>query len=228
MSFLLPFRITALGLAALCLCAQTADTQASDRQPGTGKPAPISEMQGLAPRAAPADYPVQAKIGPVTLAVEFAGHALPTPDGPLSTEDYLVVEVAFYGAAGTRLPLSFSDFSLRINNRKNPTSSEPFERVGQSVRDPEWVPPEPVEEKSKTSIGGGGSNDSSKEPPRPPAELRRAWALRVKKASLVEGERPLPQAGFVYFPYGGKVKGIRSLELIYSGPAGKAKIDLQP
>ena len=42
-----------------------------------------------------------------------------------------------------------------------------------------------------------------------------------------EGERPLPQTGLLYFPYGGKVTGIRSLELIYSGTAGKAKLDLQ-
>jgi hypothetical protein len=139
----------------------------------------------------------------------------------------VVVEVAFYGPAGTRLPVSFNDFSLLINNRKNPTSGVPFERVWQSVKDPEWVPPEPQEKSKSTSIGGGG-NDSSKEPPKPPAELRRAWAQRVKKASLAEGELPLPRAGFLYFPYGGKVKGIRSLELIYSGAAGKAKVDLQP
>jgi hypothetical protein len=49
--------------------------------------------------------------------------------------------------------------------------------------------------------------------------MRVAWA---------EGERPLPRAGLLYFPYGGKEKGIRSLELIYSGVAGKATLNLKP
>ncbi len=186
----------------------------------------INEHQGLAPRTGPADYPVQAKLGAITLAAEFAGHGVPTPDGPLSTEDYLVVEVAFFGPAGKRLPISFSDFSLRINNRKNPTPAESYEQVGASVKDPEWVPPEKPEKGGNGILGGG--NDTSKEPPRPPAELRRAWARRVWKAALADGDRALPQDGLLYFSYGGKVKSIRSLELIYSGPAGKATLDLQP
>jgi hypothetical protein len=65
-------------------------------------------------------------------------------------------------------------------------------------------------------------------PPGPPAELRRAWAKRVMQAAWAEGERPLPRAGLLYFPYGGKAKGIHSLELIYSGEAGKATLNLMP
>lgn len=222
------FRIAGLGFAAMCLCAQTRDAQAPDQQaPGPGKPGPVNETQGLPPRAAPSDYPTQTKLGPVTLAAEFAGHGLPTPEGPLSTEDYIAVEVAFYGPGEGRLALSFKDFALRINGRKNPTPSEPYERAGLSAKDPEWTPPEKVE-KSKTSIGGGDANDSSKTPPKPPIELRRAWVQRVKKSALAEGERPLPQAGLIFFSYSGKLTGIRSLELIYSGTAGKTAVDLQP
>ena len=35
-------------------------------------------------------------------------------------------------------------------------------------------------------------------------------------------------AGLLFFEYRGKTKKIRSIELIYSGPAGKAALDLQP
>jgi hypothetical protein len=52
-------------------------------------------------------------------------------------------------------------------------------------------------------------------------------AQRVQKASLPEGDRPLPQAGLIFFQYGGKTESIRSLELIYDGPAGKATLKLQ-
>jgi hypothetical protein len=194
----------------------------------------INEPQGLPPRTAPSDYPAQAKMGAITLAGEFAGHGVPTPDGPLSSDSYVVVEVAFFGPAGTRLAISFNDFSLRINGKKNATPGEPYERVGTSVKDPEWAPPEKPEKGGGGGIlssgggGGGGGNDTSKEPPRPPAELRRAWAQRVKKAALADGERALPQDGLLYFSYGGNAKSIRSLELIYAGAAGKATLTLHP
>ena len=50
---------------------------------------------------------------------------------------------------------------------------------------------------------------------------------KVKTASLPEGERALPVAGFIYFSYGGKTSGIHSMELIYDGAAGKVKLPLQ-
>jgi hypothetical protein len=51
---------------------------------------------------------------------------------------------------------------------------------------------------------------------------------RVQKAALPGGDRALPQAGLIFFQYRGKTTGIHSLELVYSGPAGKATLALQP
>ena len=48
---------------------------------------------------------------------------------------------------------------------------------------------------------------------------------KVQKASLAEGDRPLPQAGLIFFEHRGKTT---SAELIYSGPTGKAILTLQP
>jgi hypothetical protein len=50
----------------------------------------------------------------------------------------------------------------------------------------------------------------------------------VQRSAMQEGERPLPQAGLLFFLYRGKAEGIRSMELIYSGAAGKATLMLQP
>ena len=52
--------------------------------------------------------------------------------------------------------------------------------------------------------------------------------LRETSAALPEGDRALPQAGLLFFEYRGKTQGIRSIELIYDGPAGKATLKLQP
>ena len=221
------FRYAILAVAALSLQAQTADVSAPEHPATVAKPATLRENTGIPPRTEPSDYPVQAKVGMVTIAADFDGHGIPTPELALTSDDYIVVELAIFGPAGTRLPVSFGDFSLRINGKKNPVPAESFERAGSSAKDPTWTPPEKPEKTSSTTIGGG-ENDPSAPPPRPPAALRFSWAQHVMKAALAEGERPLPRAGFLYFPYGGKTKGIRSLELIYSGAAGKATLDLQP
>jgi len=207
-------------IAASCLCLE-----------GQAPPSSASqiELKGMPPRAAPSDYQAQARAGAVTIAAEFKGHAIPPPEAPLTTEEYVVVEVGLFGEPGARTTISSGDFSLRINGKKEPLPSEPYGLVLASVKDPEYEPPKPAA-KSKTNIGGGDRQDDGG-PPAPvkiPIELQRAMAKRVQKATLAEGDRALPQAGLIYFPYRGKTQRIRSLELIYAGSAGKAAFPLQP
>ncbi len=188
-----------------------------------------NEKLGLPPRAAPSDYQAQGKAGEVTIAAEFAGHSVPTPEGPLSTEEYIVVEAGFFGAPGAKLQLTEGDFSMRINGNKKTTPSEPYGLVVSSVKDPDWEPPVKAD-KPKTSIGsGGGAQDSGPPtPPKVPFEVQRKLSLRVRKASMPVGDRALPEAGLLYFKYRGKEKQIHSIELIYSGAAGQATLELHP
>jgi len=211
-------------IAGICVCVQGQNTQSHDAQ---------IEAKGMPPRAAPADYQAQAQAGTVTLAAEFKGHSVPTLQGPLSTEDYVVIEAGLFGSPGARIKLSCDDFSLRINGKKTPLPGQPYGLVIGSVKDPEWEPPVPAASKSKTSLGGGGRGEQGEvgAPPPPvqiPIEVRRAMAQRVQKAALPEGDRTLPQAGLIFFQYRGKTQSIQSIELIYAGPAGKATLKLQP
>jgi hypothetical protein len=183
-------------------------------------------------RATPNDYLAHASAGPLTIGAEFMQHSVPTTGGMLSTEDYVVVEVGVFGPPGTRTTLNPQDFSLKINSKK-PQQSENYIAVFKSLKDPEWEPAVPVEQKGKTSIGssGGGGKGNSNDPPvvpKPPFKLQREWNLRMQKNAFPEGDRALPQAGLLFFKYGGKASGIHSLELTYEGPAGKAKLELQP
>src|SRR6266404_2897024 len=115
-------------IAALCLCAQAQST-------------PGKEAKGLPPRATPTDYQPQAQAGTVTIAAEFLGHGVPTPQAVFSTEDFVVVETALFGPAGARIKLSVDDFSLRINGKKSALPTQPFVLVAKSLKDPEWEPP---------------------------------------------------------------------------------------
>lgn len=192
--------------------------------------------KGMPPRATPGEYLSRAQAGNFTIAAEFDRHDVPTPETTLTTEDYICVEVALFGATGSHLTVSFSDFSLRINGKKTPLAAEQFAAVFTNLRDPTYNAPELQAAKENKSSGlnagggGGGQSDLGSTPPpvHIPPEMERAMQLHVQNAALPEGDRTLPVAGLIFFKYGGMPKGIHSVELLYSGAAGKATITLQP
>jgi hypothetical protein len=216
--------VVAVLTAALCQGAPAQDAESKDAQ--------AREAKGIPPRATSAEYQAHVQAGTVTVAGEFTGHSIPTPEAVLSTEEYVVVEVGLFGPPDARLKLSSEDFSLRINGKKASLPAQPYTLVFNSLKDPDWAPPAPAQAKSKTSFGGGGKGQSdpgsTPAPVHIPIEVERAMQQRVRKASLPEGERPLPIAGLIFFQHRGKTDGIHSVELIYSGPAGKAILPLQP
>jgi len=75
-------------IAALRLCGQTPARTPESVQADLKL---ANEKLGIPPRAAPTDYQAQGKAGEITIAAEFAGHSVPTPEGPLSDEEYVVV-----------------------------------------------------------------------------------------------------------------------------------------
>jgi hypothetical protein len=205
---------------ALCLCAQGQETQ-------------TKEIRGLPPRATPADYQAQAQVGGMTIAAEFVGHFVPTLQGNLSTEDYVVVETGMFGPPEAHIKLLLGDFSLRVNGKKTALPGQPYGMVIKSLKDPDWEPPAAAQSssKSKTNVSTGGGGGQDKDPPAPvhiPIEVQRAMQQRIQKASLPEGDRSVPVAGLIFFQYSGGTQGIRSIELIYNGAAGKVTLELRP
>ncbi len=192
-------------------------------------------IKGMPPRVAATEYQAQAKAGSVSIGAEFMGHSVPTPEHTFSTEDYVVVEAGLFGPAGAHTMLSRDDFSLRINGKKAAMPSVPYEVVFHSLKDPEWQPPktdDAKESKSSLTTGGGGLTGGGGQPPpvppKMPFPLRRAMEQQVQSSAMEIGDRPLPQAGLLFFRYPGKADGIKSLELVYSGAAGNATLELQP
>jgi hypothetical protein len=217
--------VTGVLFSAVYLSAQDQSDQEQTAKELPGK--------GLPPRAAASEYQAQEKAGAVTIGAEFAGHSVPTPDHTYLAEDYVVVEAGLFGPPGTHTRLTRDDFSLRVNGKKTVLASEPYELVFHSLKDPEWQPPEAPEAKESkggltTGGGGGGGDKLPPIPPKMPFPLRRAMEQHVQRAAMLEGDRPLPQAGLLFFLYRGKVESIKSLELTYSGDAGKATLTLQP
>jgi hypothetical protein len=203
-------------IAALGLCAQE-------------KKEPV-KAEGIPPRAAPTDYQFHGQAGTLTVAAEFTGHAIATPESTLMTEDYVAIETAVYGPADTKMNLSRDQFSLRLNGKKALLASQPYGLVVKTLKDPE-IEPTAAETKSKTSVNAGGGQQADNSPPPPfrvPDNVRREWGQRLQRESLPEGERVLPQAGLIYFPFHGKTEKLQSIELIYTGPSGSVTLALAP
>jgi hypothetical protein len=206
-------------LSAAALCQSTPAQEAPPKE---------SQIKGLPPRPTPGDYQAHAQAGNVTIAADFTEHAISTPETTLSSEDFVAVEVAFFGPPDAKLKLSHEDFTLHITGKKAPVAAVQYGIVYRSLKDPAWEPPAPPS-KSKTGINTGGDEKDSNAPPpivHIPIEVERAMQQRVQKAALPEGERSLPSAGLIFFPFRGKTKNIKSIELVYEGPAGKTSLRL--
>jgi hypothetical protein len=206
--------------------------QAPATTPSKGAPV-VVEGKGLPPRGAPADYSAHVQAGAVTIAADFTGHNVGTQEGVLTTEAFVVVEAGVFGPPAARLTLSVEDFSVRINGAKKTLSAQPFDLVAASIKDPDFEQDDPAKSESKTILTGTGQKAPGVDPNAPPAALvpvpfavKRGWQQHTKRDSMLIGDRALPQAGLLFFQYGGGTKGIRSIELIYSGPAGKATLPL--
>ena len=205
--------------------------------------------QGTTPKASPSDYPVHAAAGGVTLAAEYLVHAIPTPSGSFVARDYLVVEAAFFGPPSSRLNLSAEHFTLRINGRKAPVMTQSPGIVSASLKYPDWTQrptlvgtagmgdraviigqPAPVERfPGDPTARRGPQAPRVPEPENPtgePKEPQMGIEKRVQRAALPEGAHVPPASGLLFFPFNGKTKSLRSLELIYDGPLGKMTLKL--
>ena len=232
-------RICSYTVATMTLCAGLASIAGSNAFAQTAPPAATPNVaKGMPPRNNTAEYMSRGQIGAVSIGAEFDRHSVPTATSILSTEDYVAVEVGLFGAPGTHLAVSDADFTLRINGKKSGLPVEQYAAVFRNLRDPNWVAPEveaakkaPSSNGLNTGGGGGGAaaaNDNTPPVVHIPPAMERAMSESVRNAALPEGDRALPVAGLLFFRYGGGEKGIHSVELVYSGPAGKATIALQP
>jgi len=196
--------------------------------------------QGTTPKHDASEYPVQARAGEVAIGAEFMIHSFSRGEATYFAPDYLVVEIAFFPPKDATLALDLANFSLRINDRK-PIPAESPSLVAAYIEHPEWrdLP------QARGSVGMGDKTvifgpppvqqpfpvpNAPPLPPRiphgdpnvPAADRDRPGELVVETA-LPPGEHRGPVSGYLYFAYKGKVKSIRSVDLLYRDLAIRLK-----
>ena len=207
--------------------------------------------QGTVTREKPADYPVRAELPKMQLAAEYLVHSMPTPKGVIFVQDYLVMEVAAYPKGKpSLLTWTSGEFTLKINGRGHAMYSQSPGMVAASLKYPDW-------QQRPTATVEAGVGDGSVSIGRPPAVGRfpgdPTGSQRIPRPRAPEPESPTgetappempigetcqrlalpdgaiagPVSGYLFFPYSGKIKAIRSLELLYEGSDGtKATLSL--
>lgn len=205
----------------------------------------LLQAQGTEPKAAPGDYPARATLDKLAIGAEYLVHSFFGHGQTFFTSDYLVVEVALFPARDETLTVSQGQFTLRINGKKQPILPQAPGFVAASLKYPDWVRRPTLEAAAGTGNAGvilgrperverfpGDPRPRQTRLPQPPrtpeAEKEPPVSADqvVSETALPEREARGPISGYLYFAYKGKTKSIRSLELIYAGPAGTAVLKL--
>jgi hypothetical protein len=198
-----------------------------------------------APRSKASDYPVHISLPTMEIGAEYLVHSIPGEKGDYFAKEYLVVEVAISPTRKESLRISSGRFMLRINN-KSAIIAQSAGVVAAALKYPDWeqrpqmtaqagpliygapqsgrFPGDPTQPRPLPTPRGTDPADSingQKEPNLPIEEA-------ISRAALPEGLTAEYVKGCLFFRFEGKLKSIKSLDLIYDvgGDAPPAMIRL--
>ncbi len=201
---------------------------------------PALLLAGTEPKPIAAEYPAHGLAGGVGIGAEYLVRSFSGRSQTFFARDHLVVEVALYPAPNESLQVSSSQFTLRIN-KKELIAAQGAEFVAAGFKYPDWEIRPRLE--GMAGAGNGGvivgrpeprerfpgdpTPGRTRLPPRPRAPdpdhtgsetqpPARAEDVVIESA-LRDGEFSAPVSGYLYFPYKGKTKSIRAVELLYRG-----------
>lgn len=205
---------------------------------------------GTEPRSKPDDYEFSGKAGEVAMGVDFHGRGVSGQNDAFVFKAHLAVEVAVYPPRGSDLDLRSGHFLLKVNG-KTSLLPVPAGAVALSLRHdmdetggnlealagagPVVVgtgrPPAAERFPGDPSPGGRPRNPQpvpNADPSNRTADGQMTPAELVKALALPEGKEPGVRSGLLYFYLKGKLTKLKSLALVYEGPAGRAEFKLMP
>jgi hypothetical protein len=180
-------------------------------------------------RKSPEEYPVQGRTADFKVGADFMVRSFLAGGQALSIDDYLLVEVGIFPTAETTVDLR--RFLLRVNG-KTPLLTQTPGFVAASIKYPDWR----MRPSLQAGVGMGDTGvligrprptsrfpgDRRPDIGRPPGRTtvdspqneQVDYVRLIEDASLPEGKRMKPAAGYLYFPYNGKLKSIKTVELL--------------
>ena len=196
-------------------------------------------LSPLLARDKAADYPAHATVSGLDIGAEYLLHSIPTEQGSYVANDYLVVDVGIFPSTRESIKVSSSQFKLVINHGKFQLPADSAGAVAASIKYPDWEQRRTVTAQAGPVIVGAPPavgrfpGDPTQRPPitPPPPEqpdpsgTEKAPAKTVEEmialAALPEWPTTQPAKGCLFFRFRGKMKSIKSLELVYNGGASR-------
>ncbi|HEX4230129.1 MAG TPA: hypothetical protein VHZ07_15755 [Bryobacteraceae bacterium] len=206
----------------------------------------LLHAQGTKTRNNPAKYGAHVKIGSVGLGADLWGHFIPLEGETLKADSYLVVEVALFASPNIKVDIDPGQFVLKVNGQRILPNSPGLVTLGFVDSD--------MRERGPRLIADGqiGSGDISvgRDPTQPkfpgdsnPADIpppRRTQTTdnglqkepidpvkAVDEASLPEGAHATPISGYLFYPWRGKLKRVKHVEIEYTSTLGSATLTLR-
>lgn len=207
----------------------------------------LVSAQGTKPLPEALKYAAHVDLSPtVKLGADFWGRVIPLDGVNLRTESYLVVEVALFAPPGAKLSIDPGHFALKANGQALMPQSPGVVTIGmvnpamRENRGPRLetdasVGPvivstgrDPVQARFPGDIPPNGTPvppraEPSSGVPQEPFDA----ATAVAKAALPAGSHATPISGYLFFPWSGKLKKLKQLELDYTSPLGTAALTLR-
>ena len=198
------------------------------------------------PRKAAKDYAAHAEFPTMDIGVDYMIHSFWNDGQMYFARDYLVCEVAVYPKAPVEL--TAGSFRLRINGSKYPIAEAGPEFVAASLRYPDWTQ-HPVTEISASSGDAGvtlgappvaprfpgdpAAQPHYPQPTRAPEDPNKPEKPAVDAAQIVlntalrSGPIEHATAGYLYFPWSGNLKKIKTVALVVHVSSGDRDVVLK-
>ena len=179
------------------------------------------------PRAKPTDYPAHAESEHLAIGAEYLVRSFSNGRQTYFVPGYLVVDTAVYPHGS--LVMNQSHFKLVMNQQTTLAPQAP-NMVAYSLKNIGYL------DSGQTRGGSQFPGDSRGNPPPQPTQApdplhperdpNETADAALTRTALPEGETHSPQSGFLYFPFEGKTKKIKSLDLVYTDDAGSLTVKL--
>jgi hypothetical protein len=197
-----------------------------------------------APRSKASEYPIHTALPSMEIGAEYMVHSIPGERGGYFAKEYLVVEVAIFPATRDSLKISSGQFTLRIN-KKSSLIAQSSGMVAAALKYSDWEQrPQMTAQAGPMIYGAPQSGRFPGDPtaPRPlptprvpdqtdSGNVDRQQNIPIEdalaRAALPEGRFAEPVKGCLFFRFEGKLKSIKSLDLVYdAGGSATATIPL--
>jgi hypothetical protein len=182
------------------------------------------------------EYPVHASLPGMEIGAEYLEHSVPGEKGFYIVTDYLVVDVGVFPSTPEGVNVKSGQFSLRINHDKRVLAPVSPEAVAAALKYPDWEGQRGAAGQHQSpSATGKFPGDPEASPPIVPAgtpppdtsgiekQIPTSMDESIANAALHDGPTHKAAKGCVFFRYRGKMKSIKSLELIYDPGQGRPK-----